>query len=80
MGEEQFAAAMICVTEEKEKNGRKTGTRIGKKFEKSRKNFEKPLDKRGRMWYTIGAAREQPASRSEAREKARFRRNGAKKT
>ena len=49
-------------------------------LEKSGKNFEKPLDKRGRMWYTIGAAREQPASRSEAREKARFRRNGAKKT
>ena len=50
-----------------------------KKSQKSRKNFEKPLDKRGRMWYTIGAAREQPASRSEAGEKARFRRNRAKK-
>ena len=79
MGEEQSAAAMIGVTEGKEKNGRKTGTRIGKKFEKSGKNFEKPLDNGRRMWYTIGAAREQCTSRSEARGKARFRRNRAKK-
>ena len=80
MGEEQSAAAMIGVTEEREKNGRKTETRIGKKFEKSRKNFANPLDNRGRMWYTIGAAREQPTGRSVAREKARFRRSRVKKT
>ena len=39
------------------------------KIPKIRKNFEKPLDNGRRMWYTIGAAREQRTSRSEAREK-----------
>ena len=41
MGEERPAAAMIGVTEEKEKNGRKAGTRIGK----NPKNPEKTLKK-----------------------------------
>ena len=80
MGEEQSAAAMTGVTEEREKNGRKTETRIGKKFENSRKNFQNPLDNRRRMWYTIGAAREQPTSRSETREKSKVPKEPSEKT